>query len=613
MSTKTLRKRIALATVAALGAGVLSLTSTTVANAAQSSGKDYTNAVIGASTGVNANTSSVGTLLIGTVQSTDGTGTAGTVTSPAASTAKSFGLLSIGDIAGNTGSSTIAGTTQTATLLSTGKLSVYETHSANNNYDAIVVTGGTITGSSGANTSVSASLTTAASYAATAASWGVVITPHTGATSMTVALYTNGGVGAMTTPTGGTLSGFINVTIASTSAAGTMSTAKSGVFYNAQNATSTLVTTDNTTAGVGSSAYDTAQYATVVIRDAYSSPVTSGLVQVTATNGAYVSMKCSTSTSTQTPTTPTSSTVPYDSLAGGYCVVGAKAPSNTPLSTTVTVTANGAVVGTKGFSFTGKVAKVTLSDQTNGKATSTGTMTLAFADSAGNAIYPSASNTANGNGLVLNVGSTAGYSLSTFTNPTSSTAGSLTYGCTSSNSKGKVSVDYTNVDGTVVTSNVIPVSCSNNPLTYTAAFDKTNYVAGDIATLTVTFKDSYGDLAADIAAGTNGVTRGAGTTTTPTITGSQLTAVSAPTNADTTTNGLVKYKFVIGTTAGKYSAIVDFPNLDSSSTPQEAVTVSYSVVDNSTSLNDVLKGIVALIASINKQIAALAKLVTKKK
>jgi len=43
MSTKTLRKRIALATVAALGAGVLSLVSTTTANAASTQGSTSLN------------------------------------------------------------------------------------------------------------------------------------------------------------------------------------------------------------------------------------------------------------------------------------------------------------------------------------------------------------------------------------------------------------------------------------------------------------------------------------------------------------------------------------------------------------------------------------------
>ena len=44
-----------------------------------------------------------------------------------------------------------------------------------------------------------------------------------------------------------------------------------------------------------------------------------------------------------------------------------------------------------------------------------------------------------------------------------------------------------------------------------------------------------------------------------------------------------------------------------------AQTVAYSISSGGTSLNDVLKGIVSLIASINKQIAALAKLVTATK
>jgi len=68
----------------------------------------------------------------------------------------------------------------------------------------------------------------------------------------------------------------------------------------------------------------------------------------------------------------------------------------------------------------------------------------------------------------------------------------------------------------------------------------------------------------------------------------------------------------VGSTTGAYQAIVDFPFVDVAGV-QAGLQVPYSIADGSTSLNDVLKGIVSLIASINKQIAALAKLVTKKK
>ena len=146
--------------------------------------------------------------------------------------------------------------------------------------------------------------------------------------------------------------------------------------------------------------------------------------------------------------------------------------------------------------------------------------------------------------------------------------------------------------------------------------------------MTVTFKDSTGALAADKyttastttlsgavqASAITGISGGTGGTA-PKVTASQLTATSGVTTAgattDVTTDGVLKYVFVVGTTTGAYQAIVDFGNVDSvgAGAPQ---TVSYKIVDGSTSLNDVLKGIVSLIASINKQIAALAKLVTKK-
>jgi len=531
-----------------------------------------------------------------TLASVTGSATASTTSTSNAS----VGLVNVSDIAGGR----VAGTTQTAVLLSSGTLVVFGTGSTPgaSAYDLVSVTGGTISSVTGSLTSVSANLTTASYFSAGKNSWGVVITPNAGVTNMTVSYYTNAGASALSSPTSGTLSGYINVTVAASSTAGTLSAAKSGVYYGAN------VTTDNTAVGTGTSNYDTAQEASVIIKDAYGSFLTSGLVQAVATNGAYVALA-----SGSAAATPTSSTNPFVTMNGAYISLKVLPSVSTGSNTTVTVSINGTVVGTKSFTFTGKVAKVVLSSPTNGTMGSTGKITLSFADSLGAAIYPSAANTAAPAALSKNAGTTTGYGTSTVTWPTSSASGSILYTCTSSQSKGNVAVDYTNADGTVVTSNSLAVSCSNVPVTYTAAFDKSKYVPGDIATLTVTFKDSTGALAADTAAGSTGITKGAGTTTTPVIAGSQLTAVSAPTNADTTTNGVVTYKFIVGSTAGSYSASVDFPNVDSATTPQGAVTVSYAVSDGSTSLNDVLKGIVSLIASINKQIAALAKLVAPAK
>jgi len=199
----------------------------------------------------------------------------------------------------------------------------------------------------------------------------------------------------------------------------------------------------------------------------------------------------------------------------------------------------------------------------------------------------------------------------------------LNYNCPATNATGSIAVDYTNpLDGTVVTSNTIPVTCSGGADSYTAKFDKSTYKPGEIATLTVTFKDSKGAIAQDAAyAGASGdITNNS---TAPTVLGANLTPPGGTTGAtagaagDMTTNGVKTYTFVVANGAsidGSYQATVSFPKVNAvSSVAQAAINVPYSIASGTTSLNDVLKGIVDLIASINKQIAAFAKLVTKKK
>jgi len=307
---------------------------------------------------------------------------------------------------------------------------------------------------------------------------------------------------------------------------------------------------------------------------------------------------------------------------------------STGTSTVVTVSVDGVVVGTKSFNFYGKVAKVKLSAAGNGLKAESGastnggnTASIAFYDAAGNSLSIGTSgNTASfASNSVTSNSATSNATLGTVTYPdatSSNWTGYLIYGCTPAASKGSLTVDFANVDGTVVTSNALPVSCSGSPDTYSAKLDKSTYKPGEIATLTVTFNDSKGNLAADVytytaagAVSTSGIA-GSGATALPNITGSNLTNTSgtsttAGTSTDVTTNGVVKYKFIVGTTAGSYQLLVDFPKIDGADA--SAVTVPYTIADGSTSLNDVLKGIVDLIASINKQIAALAKLVTKKK
>ena len=105
---------------------------------------------------------------------------------------------------------------------------------------------------------------------------------------------------------------------------------------------------------------------------------------------------------------------------------------------------------------------------------------------------------------------------------------------------------------------------------------------------------------------------GAGVTTNIAISGSNMTAVTAPSSGDTFDKGVKTYKFIVGATVGSYNMVVDLPSITAVSTVgQSSVTVAYKITASTTEVSnaDVLKSIVALIASINKQIQALQKLI----
>ena len=611
MSTKTVTKRIALATVVALGAGVLSLVTVSSASASTPTviaARDVNAAAGSPNTAVN----DAGILFQATASSITGAAVQNSGT-PSSNT--SVGLVNTSDIANGQ----VAGTTQTAILLSTGALNVFETGTSSSTFDVITVTGGTISASNGTYLNSGSTL---ASIGSTT-SWGVVVKPSSGSTSMTVALYT--GNTAKDSTSGGSLSGQITVTIAGSSVAGTVSTAKSGVFYT-DSAPTTGLTADKTSGTStptnpfqGTSAYGVSQFADIRELDAFGTPISANsthLTTATATNGAYVALGTGTTAGTQ------STAFIAGNNGTDNAVLVVSNPTTAPLTTVVTVSLDGVVIGTKSFTFTGEVAKITLSSASNGALSSTGTATIAFADSAGNAVYPSTSTTT-GSGstkyplgnLLVDGNTTNAYitGASVTTPPTSTTAGVLTFTTGASAGSANLAVKYTNLDGTVISSNALTVSSSDAPYSYTAALDKAKYNVGDIATLTVTFKDSKGNVAND----NGGI---ASSTYVPAISGGLLgntngSLITDGSSTDATTNGVATYKFVVGQpSATPYNGqlLVSFGVVNARNSGQTTQTVAYSIGDSSTSLNDVLKGIVSLIASINKQIAALAKLVAKK-
>ena len=316
-------------------------------------------------------------------------------------------------------------------------------------------------------------------------------------------------------------------------------------------------------------------------------------VTATVTGGGVVSYDA--------VTYSTASTTTYGS-AGYLNIIVAQAATNTPAKPVVTVAVNGVTYTTKSFTLQGDVAKITLADATIGEANSagngTGAFSLSVTDSAGNLLVATPALVA----ASLNA-AVSGYSV---TASAEADVVAQTFTCTSATGAATLKYTIKNAALATITSNDLPVVCAGTASTYTASLDKASYASGSIATLTITAKDSAGKAPADSSKlGTTGSSALSITC------GTQMTAVTAPvTNSDTWTSGVKTYKFAVGTTSGSYNCVVDLPLYNSSSKPQSAVTVAYAIAgDGSVSNADVLKSIVALIASINKQIQALQKLI----
>jgi hypothetical protein len=182
-----------------------------------------------------------------------------------------------------------------------------------------------------------------------------------------------------------------------------------------------------------------------------------------------------------------------------------------------------------------------------------------------------------------------------------------TFTCGSSAGTTPIKLAYQNPSGTLAVSSAISARCAGNADTYTAAFDKSSYVQGEIATLKIQFKDAAGNNA-----NSYGSTGSTGVVTAPmmTMVGSLVTA------AVPDVDGVVSIKFTVGgntaVTAGSYNALVDYSTLTAVNAKIQTIAYKVGTGDSGVSNADVLKAIVSLIASINKQIAALQKALLKR-
>ena len=626
MSKTTIRKRVAKVAVATLVAGVLTVVTSPVASA--------NHPAVGIA---NADVAALGTLngsmFVATASNATGQAVQGTTNvAHTDQDMRSLGLLA---------KDTSSGTAQTATVLAGGKMVFYAYVSS---ASAFTASGGSFSGSSGGSAGQSATysndLRTTFNGNVTDAGTGVATTwtvPSTAGT-YTVSLYTGfvqGNTGTFSQPSttvgvGPNLAGNITVTVVASSAGGSYS----AVYSRCNTNTITLTETATYPSGVDSTsrvADGGSWYIDFKLNDAYNQDLSSGNLVATATNGALVNIGTDAGS---TPVAGTASTDVEFTDGDEQTVRVTQGTAGAPVTTTVTITYNGTTVCTKTVTIAGAATKLTIANvgtQDLGSATgatpaqwmyqqiglySAGLFTVLATDSAGNIVAtPSDYGTFSADSATLTT-VVQGITFPTLASTTGSsdltrfTLG--TWSCGSTAGQANVKIKFTiTATGTVLTSDAFTARCADNAYSYTASFDKASYVQGDLAKLTVKFLDSKGNPANSVTA------IGNNTMSLPWMTGVNVSLGStnpASTTAVTGADGSVTYTMTVGTTsglsAGTYTGVVEFasPAGGVTATP----TYKLSTGGDATTNADVLKSIVALIASINKQIQALQKLILRR-
>jgi hypothetical protein len=270
------------------------------------------------------------------------------------------------------------------------------------------------------------------------------------------------------------------------------------------------------------------------------------------------------------------------------------------LSTTVTIQFNGVTIATKNVRILGAAASIAVTDVTVGTQGGTGTFKYVVKDAAGNQLTDASVATAANAGFV-SAGVVASATTADPGDATMIAKGTGTFSCTANKSGSQsVTIAFLNSALKPVASNAFTATCGYAVVdTFTASLDKAVYAPGEIATLTISAKDENGGIVSDTT------TVGAKVIN---VAMPGMTSIgAAPTTADVFTSGKATYKFRVDQAEGSF---VGQAQVNAAATTDQGVkTLSYTIKNSAsvTSNADVLKAIVSLIASINKQIAALQK------
>jgi hypothetical protein len=363
----------------------------------------------------------------------------------------------------------------------------------------------------------------------------------------------------------------------------------------------------NTSATAG-----TPLYIRLTAKDGYDTAITTGTYIASATNGATVAWSAAKGTTTTAGSLSSASTTDANGDLQLRVDPGQYATTST---TVVTITHNATAVATKTLTFFGEPAKIVVGTVYSGKTSDTddGTVLFTYQDSAGNTV-PGA--------VASFVAASAGTTITTAASvkaPTSSsaaiaavndvieaklggstTAGVMTYACGSTAGTADFTITTTStVDANVLTA-VVPGKCYGGIYTYTVSLDKASYKVGEVATITIDAKDSKGNPVADSSKLQAASVSVGGGTLTYTLTGNDSSGA-----VEGFQGGKVSLRAQM-TTAGSFNTVVALTGAATSST-----TAAYTVTDGNVSNTEVLSAIVKLIASINEQIALLQKQLAK--
>jgi hypothetical protein len=578
MSTKTLHKRIALAAVTALGAGLLSVVSTPAANAWKA--------------GTGANVINVATA---------NSDTATALVSPIFSQARSVGVLAVDT------STALAGT---ATMLSNGTIVV--SNGVSTTASTFSVVGGLIV-SVTPEVTIGAAQTTA-DVTDTAVNKAIAIRPNSGVATMTITLAS----GTAAAPTG--LLSRLTVTVTATNAVGVMSVADSLVnVAEAGSASNTGVDQPNTTTNsitrIPNGITGQVNY---TLNDAFGNQVADSVMSASVTAGGLVKINDNSTTAS----TPTSAVDVVASSSNGSVSVS-QAVANVPVTVTVTIAYRGVTVATKTFSFNGEVAKVTVTPTKVAKTTVTSN-----ADAANVVYTDSANNVLHLTGTIASTVVTASMGDQTIVNgvtvanyPTPTATGKITISCNATaGTAPALQIRHVNsASGTAVLSNTWAQTCAGAATSVTGSWDKASYTPGSIAVLTLSFKDSKGFAANSYDLLDTMTITGSPSSTTASA-GASVTPLNPHAARGGGLTGSITQSYVVGSTTGDFVAVVvPADSLKTAATaagaPQANLSVAYKIASGTTTVTNeqVLASIVSLIASINKQIVALQKLILQRR